>query len=652
LRFHTEVGADATILLSRQTNLLDYGLVMTDDQGRVTRFIEKPAWDQVFTDNVNTGIYIVSPRVMSLVPENEFFDFARDLFPLMMGQNMRLFGMETGGYWCDVGDPSAYMKCCFDLIDGKAALALPPQGALPAGTQARRPFFIGEDCQIGEGCVIGPYAVLCVGSTVGRHCRVESSVLDGAHIGDFCSVEGAYVGQGTRLREGAVLREGAIVGDGCIVGACAELTASARVWPDKEIAQYSRVSGTVSGRRTADGVAFADGMITGFPQIDLTPETCMRLGACAASVIENSGEVGIAWHGGDAARIAALAFESGVCAAGVNAVTCDADFPAALAHVAASKRFPISVFVTRREDALQISFFDADGVPITRETQRKIESLTARGDAPLAETGRMGQSRHIGGTGELYAASATGTVSGGEPLRISVTCGGAAADMLRRALTAAGCAVSADIAPGVPNLSIDEDGFRLSAVDENGTPLPYGRLLGILLRLEALDGGKEAALPYCAPAALDEHAKELGLRLLRIGRDDGARELYARQLFTRDGVFAAVRLIGGMRIHKASLKDLAEQTPAFFERSHIVSVDGDRGRIMRELVNSHCDAELVEGFRARSGSGWVHVSPMAGRSALRVTAESASTEAAAELCDFYSHLAKNIDRQNGTNSIE
>ena len=119
---HRRRGAAVTLALSRQSEPLPYGLVVTDEQSRIRAFVEKPAWPQVVTDLVNTGVYAVSPRAMAFVPEGKPFDFARDLFPLLLERGETLQGLAMDGYWCDVGSPLAYYRCCADALEGKLRL--------------------------------------------------------------------------------------------------------------------------------------------------------------------------------------------------------------------------------------------------------------------------------------------------------------------------------------------------------------------------------------------------------------------------------------------------------------------------------------------------------------------------------------------------
>ena len=138
IRAHREGGAAATLALYRHSEPLPYGLTVTDGGGYVRAFIEKPGWERVVTDLVNTGIYVLSPRAMAAVPEGRPFDFAKDLFPLLLSRGEKLLGCAMEGYWCDVGTPLAYYRCCADALEGKLRL-LPGEGFVPAATAAEPP---------------------------------------------------------------------------------------------------------------------------------------------------------------------------------------------------------------------------------------------------------------------------------------------------------------------------------------------------------------------------------------------------------------------------------------------------------------------------------------------------------------------------------
>ena len=121
-RRHRERGAAVTLALHRDSAPLRYGLAVTDGDDAVRAFVEKPRWGQVVTDLVNTGIYVLSPRAVKAIPEGVAFDFAQDLFPKLLQQGELLLGIPLEGYWCDVGTPLSYYRCCVDALEGRLQL--------------------------------------------------------------------------------------------------------------------------------------------------------------------------------------------------------------------------------------------------------------------------------------------------------------------------------------------------------------------------------------------------------------------------------------------------------------------------------------------------------------------------------------------------
>ena len=119
--FHKSKKALATLILKRVNNPLDYGIVLTDDEGRITGFIEKPTWSHAYSDKVNTGVYIVNKDILNYIPEGTFYDFGRDLFPRLCSEEARIFGYEDGGKWWDIGDIEMLLDCNLN-ISGKSII--------------------------------------------------------------------------------------------------------------------------------------------------------------------------------------------------------------------------------------------------------------------------------------------------------------------------------------------------------------------------------------------------------------------------------------------------------------------------------------------------------------------------------------------------
>lgn len=124
IKAHESHSPAVSIALYPHADPLRYGLALCDGESCVRSFIEKPDWAHVVTNLVNTGIYIISPRAMELVPEGKKFDFAKNLFPLLLEKGEKIYGFPCDGYWCDIGTPKSYFECCADALGGKLDIDL------------------------------------------------------------------------------------------------------------------------------------------------------------------------------------------------------------------------------------------------------------------------------------------------------------------------------------------------------------------------------------------------------------------------------------------------------------------------------------------------------------------------------------------------
>src|SRR5687767_7348316 len=175
--FHRKRGAAATLVLKSVPDPLEFGIVMTGAEGRIERFLEKPTWGQVFSDTINTGIYVVEQEVLDLIPPDQAYDFSSDLFPAMLDKGLPLYGYITDEYWTDVGNTEAVLQANVDVLNGISGLPLP-------GFELSPGVWVGEDVEIdptariegpaliGDNCRIGAGAVILKNSVIGPNCEV------------------------------------------------------------------------------------------------------------------------------------------------------------------------------------------------------------------------------------------------------------------------------------------------------------------------------------------------------------------------------------------------------------------------------------------------------------------------------------------------
>ena len=225
---HEATGASATLVLTPVRNPAAYGLVETDGDGRVTRFLEKPDPAQITTDTINAGIYVLETKVLELIPPGVNHSIERGFYPALLGRGDRVTGFVHRGYWIDIGTPEKYLQVHRDILGGAFAVALRGHGdrggtvdataRVDAGARLRAPFYIGPGCVIEAGAEVGPGASLVGEVEVAAGARVCDSVLwTRVTVGADASVEGALVGPGVRIGRSATVKPGAVLGEGSVV---------------------------------------------------------------------------------------------------------------------------------------------------------------------------------------------------------------------------------------------------------------------------------------------------------------------------------------------------------------------------------------------------------------------------------------------------
>src|SRR5437868_11835921 len=168
IEFHRERNAAVTIGLKSVDNPLEFGIVVTDEEGRIERFLEKPSWGQVFSDTINTGIYVLEPEVLRHVPTDRPYDFSKELFPLLLEMGRPMYGYVCDGYWQDVGNLDQYRQANYDVLDGKAQLRIP-------GMRLRGNVWVGEGVELDDVAgVEGP-------AYIGNYCRISPRATVGPH---------------------------------------------------------------------------------------------------------------------------------------------------------------------------------------------------------------------------------------------------------------------------------------------------------------------------------------------------------------------------------------------------------------------------------------------------------------------------------------
>ena len=407
VEFHKKNNSVATIVLTRVENPLPFGIVITDEEGRIVRFLEKPSWGEVFSDTINTGIYILEKKALDYIPTDKEFDFSKDLFPLMLEKKEPLFGYIAEGYWKDVGSLEEYRAANMDILQGNVHVEIPGERIegrrLWVGKGSRIDFtarlegaiVIGENCRIEadariSNSIIGP------NSTVEEGAVIRDSVLwDSTRVARGASLHENVVGSSSEILDQAHIAEGVIVSDHCRIGRNATLKANVKVWPYKIVEDDATLaSSLIWGEKWSRNI-FSTYGVTGLANIELSPEFAAKLGAAFGASLKKGSVVSTSRDAHKTSRMINRAIMTGILSTGVSVHDYGVT-PMPVVRFLARSGTEAGGIHTRRSpfdtQLLDLKFFDGKGLDLHPGYEKTVEKLFFKEDfprVPMEETGEM-----------------------------------------------------------------------------------------------------------------------------------------------------------------------------------------------------------------------------------------------------------------------
>jgi mannose-1-phosphate guanylyltransferase/phosphomannomutase len=561
VEFHRDRDALATIALKSMENPLEFGIVITHDDGSIERFLEKPTWGQVFSDTVNTGIYVLQPEIFDYIPDGKSVDFSEDVFPALLDDGKAVFGFVAEGYWEDVGTLDAYIKAHQDVLDGNVDTEIPGfriadgvwlgEGAeIDPGAKVEGPVVVGENCRVETGARLGEYTVLGNNVVVRADASVQRSVVhDNAYVGQSVKLRGTVIGRGTDLRAYARCEEGVVLGDECLVGDHAVINTGVKVYPYKTVEPGAIVNSSIVWESRGSRSLFGAQGVSGLANVDVTPELAVRIAMAYGTTMKKGSTVITSRDTSRAARALKRAMMAGLNAAGINVDDLEmAPVPVTRFAVRSQRvRGGITVRLASGDpQSVSIRFFDPEGTDIDEAAQRKIERIFHRQDFRRALAAEIGDIGFPPRALEHYTAALVASVDVGairaEGFRVVLdyaygsasmvmpsVLGPLGADVLSvNAYAATAGAVTYDAAVHAQRVAalartanahlgavIDPDGEHIVIIDDEGRVLDNHQALLSLVTLVARSRkGARVALPVSAPRAAERILADAGAELV------------------------------------------------------------------------------------------------------------------------------------------
>ena len=405
IEFHKQQKSKATIVLTRVPNPIEFGVVITDKEHRIRRFLEKPSSSEIFSDTVNTGTYILEPEVLDYLPENQESDFSKELFPLLLEKGEPIYGYIASGYWCDVGHLDAYRESQYDGLHRKVKLDYAYEEQSPGvwvgqntfiepSAKLEAPCLIGSNCRIGARVRISAGTVVGDNVTIGADANLKRPIIwNGAIIGEEAHLRACAIGRGTRVDRRAHVLEGAVVGSLSTVGEESQISPSVRVWPSKQIESGAILNINLIWGHTAQRNLFGQRGVTGLANIDITPEFAVKLGAAYGSTLKPGSQVIVSRDQRSISRMGTRSLIAGLMSVGVNIQNLDATAIPMTRAVVSTMGVVGGIHVRvhpDRPDYILIEFIDQKGINISKAQEKKIEGAYFKEDLRRVQIHEIG----------------------------------------------------------------------------------------------------------------------------------------------------------------------------------------------------------------------------------------------------------------------
>ena len=564
--FHERAGAEATMVLTRRENPLAFGIVVTDAEGRIVRFLEKPSWGEVFSDTINTGIYVLEKHLIEEFPPDEFIDFGKDVFPQLLRDGRRLYGYVSPGYWRDVGNVNEYASAHHDLLTG----VIDPHWVHEVRTHANGQLIADPSCIIADDAVfqgtvvlggrvsIGAGAkitdsVIGPGSVIGSGARIQRSVLWSAvTVGGRATIDESILQTGVRVGRQASLRERTIISEMCHLGVGVTVHANCRIWPRKRVEDGATVSSSIVWGEQYNRELFTDAKVSGLTNREFTPEFAAKLGAAFASQFPAGDCLVIGRDRSLEARSVTEALKSGMASSGVNIRDLRETIVPILRNELQLAGGCAGVFVRSTPDeplSTDAIFFDGDGFDLPAGRAQSIERLFASEDFRRADPADMGIIEYPEGTLERYRSGLLRDVNAdairnwGFKIVVDFNNGftGSILPSLLHELGVETISLNSLYRSGdqaspprdhgplsrIVNavgydfgIAINAPGERIDIVDRHGVTINPHQLLLVMARLFwQRQSGASIAVPVTATARVEQLAAELKGRVTRVKND-------------------------------------------------------------------------------------------------------------------------------------
>ncbi|SJZ41918.1 sugar phosphate nucleotidyltransferase [Selenihalanaerobacter shriftii] len=706
INYHQNKSSVATLVLTQEDIPLEYGVVMISAEGEIIQFLEKPSWGEVFSDTVNTGIYILDPHIFSYYEKGIKFDFSQDLFPQLLAANEPMYGYVTDKYWCDIGNLHQYRQTHYDIIAGKVEVDIPGkqiqnQVWVGEGTEMSNdveltgPLYIGENCKIKNGVHLQE-SIIGDNNIIKDNTSIKKSIIwNNSFIDQKSELRGTVTCDNVNLKDHVSLFEGTAIGDGTTIGKKAKVKPNVKVWPYKELADSTILNKSLVWETEWSRTLFGNQGVVGISNIEVTPEFAAKLGTAYGAMLDDETIITVSSDTYDMSKMLKQAVATGLMSAGIR-VWDIGEMPNPVArysdrileaeggiHVRACQKDPQNTV---------IEFLNEYGVNISRDEEKGIEKVFFREDFQRADLDAVGEVDIIPQMVDLYLDRLynivnTNLIKGQEyrivadydqdnlddiltPLASKINCSLVKTnyesersrplsfnERLQKQDLILNMFEDENIALG---FILDHSGGEVTLVTDRGELISqeFNEVIRSVIDLE--NGAKKIFIPITAPGIIEDIAKEYGAEVTWTKAQD--KELLMKMLeydlsngknidslpIVGDGLLFLVKVLEFLAKEEVKLSELIDAIPEFHRTKEAIECPWeDKGKVMRSLIEQTPEEniELIDGVKVYHDDGWTLILPDSEDPIFHVYTEADTIKRATALNDEYTSMINEIQLQ-------
>lgn len=688
-KFHNEKNSVATISLYSSENPLQYGIVLTNNENKIVRFLEKPSSSEVFSDSINTGIYCFDKSIFQYIPEGESFDFSKDLFPYLLNNNIPLFGFKSEGYWRDVGNLEDYIIANLDVLAGKLKHI---DFKNVNGNCISDTAIIEKGAKV-ENCVIGNEVL------IESNADVKNSVIwNNVIIHTNTKILFDVIGKNCEIGENTRINDFVFIGDNCLIGKNVFVSSSIKIWDKKTVDNNAKVTRSMIQEDTFFNDLFTDSRITGLSNLQINPEFAAKLGSVYGAFIGQNKSILAGRDIDDISNMIKRSITSGVLSAGVNVSDLQVIPIPILRQELKSGGHSGGIFVRKSPfdpGSTDIIFLDKDGKDLSGNKTKSLERSFFSEEYQRADFFNVGTLKYPERTNLKYKEHFIDSIDL-EAIRkrkfkiVLDYSHGITSTIFPNILGDFNCemvSLSAHLDKEritreetefkksyenfryvVKSLNfdigfmIDAGGEKLWLATHEGRVLNDYRFLVVVLKmfLMATPGIKKIAVPVQASREVDIIANEYGVEVIRVKDSHynmmtacndkevrfvgGTRRgvFFPDFIYATDGMYAIAKILEMIAKIKMTVEDVDKMIPSLvMKKLNIPCTREDKGRIMRMFMEDTMNykQQLIDGVKIfLNDTDTVLCIPDKTRNIVHLNVETDTEERTNELLNHYKNI--------------